>query len=99
VDILAALVGIIALLALGVASMAVTTARMPLPWLAGQTPRPRLWGIGVLPFGLMTLLQAVTRFVQVSPGTRLTLSAVGLVLVLIGAGFMWAGQRPARTRP
>jgi hypothetical protein len=96
VDILTALLGIIALLALGVAFAAVTTGRMPLSWLAGQTPRPRLWGIGQLPMGLFFLFQAVAQVVHIAPGTRATVTGIGVVAMVIGFGFSWAGQRASR---
>jgi hypothetical protein len=95
VDILAALMGALALLILGLGLVAATTGRM-LPWLVGQTPRPRLWGIGQLPLGLMVVFQAYARVVHIAPGTRLVLSCIGAVGVVVGVGLSWAGQRAGR---
>ncbi|MDX6347479.1 MAG: hypothetical protein QOF84_2269 [Streptomyces sp.] len=97
-DILTALMGAVALLVLGTAFAAVTTGRMPMPWLAGQTPRPRLWGLGQLPLGLMVLFQAYARAVHIAPGTRLVLSVIGAGGVVVGVGLSWAGQRARRRK-
>ncbi|WP_127358951.1 hypothetical protein [Actinacidiphila soli] len=94
-DILNALLGACALLSLGLAIVAATTGRM-LPWLVGQTPRPRLWGIGQLPMGLFFLFQAVAQVVHIAPGTRATVTGIGVVAMVIGFGFSWAGQRASR---
>jgi hypothetical protein len=96
VDILGALLVVCALFVLGSGAMAATTGRMPMPWLAGRTPRPRLWGLGQFLFGLMVLFQAYCRIMDVSPDTRLVLSTTGFVLVLIGFGFIFAGTRRIR---
>jgi hypothetical protein len=97
VDILTALMGAVALLVLGSGLVAATSGRM-LPWLVGQTPRPRLWGIGQLPLGLMVLFQAYARAVHIAPGTRLVLSGIGAVGVVVGLGLSWAGQRARRRK-
>ncbi|MFE2430211.1 hypothetical protein ACFXJ5_26120 [Streptomyces sp. NPDC059373] len=96
-DILTALLGAVALLVLGLGLVAATSGRM-LPWLVGQTPRPRLWGLGQLPLGLMVLFQAYARAVHIAPGTRLVLSGIGAVGVVVGVGLSWAGQRARRRK-